>query len=122
MVGEAWEAKGRRLVEVAAERYRHRLEQGAKWFDLVIADSEHLSEHLPGLIKRLPKSSAVTIAPSFFSGQGLLFDLPNGILVGVRATTASPEARVKTDLPRGASRPSPTRPASRSPTTLLRDR
>ena len=40
----------------------------------------------------------MTIAPSFFSGQGLLFDLPNGILVGVRATTASPEARVKTDL------------------------
>ena len=26
-VAEAWEAKGRRLVEVAAERYRHRLEQ-----------------------------------------------------------------------------------------------
>ena len=52
-VAEAWEAKGRRLVEVAAERYRHRLERGAKWFDLVIADSEHLFEHLPGLIARV---------------------------------------------------------------------
>jgi len=64
----------------------------------VVADSEHLSEHLPGLIERLPRGSAVTIAPSFFSGQGLLFDLPSGILVGVHAATTDSSTRARTDL------------------------
>ena len=97
-VNETWESQGRRLVDVAVERYRRRLERGARWVDLVVADSEHLSEHLPGLIERLPRGSAVTIAPSFFSGQGLLFDLPSGILVGVHAATTDSSTRARTDL------------------------
>ncbi len=83
---EVWEGKGRRL------------ERGAKWVDLVATDFEHVSALLPGLSEKLPKAGAVTIVPSFFSEQGLVFDLPSGILVGVRATTTSSETRARTDL------------------------
>ncbi len=97
-VEETWEEEGRHLVDIAVERYQRRLERGAKWDDLVATDSEHLSALLSELSEKLPKSGAVTIVPSFFSGQGLLFDLPSGILVGVRATTTNSETRARTDL------------------------
>ncbi|MGA3215330.1 MAG: metalloregulator ArsR/SmtB family transcription factor [Acidimicrobiales bacterium] len=97
-VDVAWRANGLRLCEVAAERCRRRLEGGAKWLDIVIADSEHLSALLPGLVERVAPVSSVTITPSFFSGQGLLFDLPSGILVGIRATTTDPGLRRRSDL------------------------
>ncbi|HLN04911.1 MAG TPA: metalloregulator ArsR/SmtB family transcription factor [Acidimicrobiales bacterium] len=97
-VCETWESEGRHLVDNAVERYRRRLERGARWVDLVAADSEHLSGLLPKLMGRLPMGGHVTIVPSFFSGQGLLFDLPGGILVGVRAAATDPSARARTDL------------------------
>jgi len=96
-VAEPWQSKGRGQIDVAVERYRRRLVQGARWVDLVVSDSGHLSAHLPGLMARLPLTTSVRIAPSFFSGQGLLFDLPGGILVGVRAATAYAESRARTD-------------------------
>ncbi|MGA3353947.1 MAG: metalloregulator ArsR/SmtB family transcription factor [Acidimicrobiales bacterium] len=95
--GATWQNDGRRLVEATAERYRRRLERGAKWVDIVVADSGHLSAHLPELIERLAPISSVTIAPSFFSGQGLLLDLPSGVLVGVPATASDPGARERTE-------------------------
>jgi ArsR family transcriptional regulator len=96
-VGPSWEGEGRRLVEVAAQRYRRRIERGTSWEEAVIADSEHLAAHLPGLIEKVGPVSSVTIAPSYFSGQGLLFDLPNGILVGVRAMGTDAGTRARTD-------------------------
>jgi len=97
-VETTWTDTGRRLVEAAAERCRHRLERGGKWADIVVADSEHLSGLLPGLAERVAPVRAVTIAPSYFSGQGLLFDLPSGILIGIRATATDPALRTRTDL------------------------
>lgn len=91
-VGPGWAGRGQPLVEAAAERYRDRLEQGAGWADLVVSDSEHLAAILPRLIGRLPPGGPVRIAPSYFSGQGLLFDLPGGILVGVRAAAPGTDA------------------------------
>jgi ArsR family transcriptional regulator len=80
-----WQNDGRRAVEAVTKRYKHKLERGQKWFDLVVADSEHLAAHLPGLIERVTPVGSVRIAPSLFSGQGLLLDLPSGILIGVPA-------------------------------------
>ena len=93
-----WDSSGRPLVELAAERLRRRIEQDGRWLEVVVAESEHLSALLPGLVVRVAPVRAVRIAPSFFSGQGLLFDLPGGILVGVRASSTDPSTRAKTDL------------------------
>ena len=97
-VGPAWEAEGHRRAAAAAERYRRRLERGSKWADLIVADCEYLSQLLPRLIRQLPAFVPVTIAPSYFSGQGLLFDLPNGIVVGVSAAETGQHARARTDV------------------------
>ena len=96
-VDETWQADGRPVVAVASERYRRRLAQGASWLDIVVAGSEHLSSLLPGLVEAIAPIGSVTIVPSLFSGQGLLFDLPGGVLVGVRATAADPGTRARTD-------------------------
>ena len=117
-VSETWEIEGRHLIESAAARYRRRLERGARWADLVVADSEHLSALLPGLIGRLPSTPAVTIVPSLFSGQGLLFDLPGGILVGVRRRPRTREPGREPTSWQSGSRHSPTLPGSRSSTRL----
>ncbi len=97
-VGPTWEAEGRALVAAAVERYQRRLERGAKWVDLIVVECEYLKKILPRLISLLPALVSVTIAPSYFSGQGLLFDLPNGILVGVAAEETGQSARARTDL------------------------
>ncbi|MGA2530267.1 MAG: metalloregulator ArsR/SmtB family transcription factor [Acidimicrobiales bacterium] len=96
-LGATWQNDGQRAVEAATKRYRHKLERGSKWFDLVVADSGHLSAHLPGLLERVAPVGAVRIAPSFFSGQGLLLDLPSGILVGVPAGATDQVARERTE-------------------------
>ena len=96
-VGPAWQDEGRRLVELVTERYKRRIEKGASWDEIVVSDSEHLSDHLPSLIEKLAPIRAVTIVPSYFSGQGLVLDLPSGILVGVRATGTDEVTRARTD-------------------------
>jgi DNA-binding transcriptional ArsR family regulator len=95
---ETWRKDGRPLVEAATERLRRRLERGASWLEIVTADSEHLSSHLPGLIAKVAPVASVTIVPSLFSGQGLLLDLPGGVLIGLAATTSDPGTRARTDL------------------------
>jgi ArsR family transcriptional regulator len=97
-VDEMWQETGRQLVEVASNRLKRRVEQGANWRDLVVSDSAHLSSLLPGLIDKVAPVVSVTIVPSWFSGQGLLFDLPSGILLGVRASLADAGTRARTDL------------------------
>ena len=97
-VGGNWLTSAKRLVDTASERYRHRIERGERWLDIVMSDSEHLSKLLPGLLERAAPVDAVMIVPSFFSGQGLLFDLPSGVLVGVRASGMDPSSRARTDL------------------------
>jgi DNA-binding transcriptional ArsR family regulator len=97
-IGTTWEVEGRQLVARSVERYRRRLERGDKWVDLIVADCEFLAALLPKLLGRLPEVGVVTIAPSFFSGQGLLFDLPHGILVGVPAEGTDQGERARTDL------------------------
>jgi DNA-binding transcriptional ArsR family regulator len=93
-----WRETGRQVVEVACSRLKRRVEQGANWRDVVVSDSEHLSSLLPGLIDKVAPVASVTIVPSWFSGQGLLFDLPSGILVGLRAAVADAGTRARTDL------------------------
>ena len=96
-VAADWEAFGRAATATASERYRRRLERGARWVDLVIADSSHLSKLLPELAGLVPPEGSVTIAPSYFSGQGLVFDLPGRLLVGVHAQQSRAEDRSRTD-------------------------
>ena len=97
-IGAHWDKSGRPLAELAAQRYRRRLDGGADWTEVVVAGSEHLAALLPGLVEKTAPVRAVRIAPSYFSGQGLLFDLPSGILVGVQASGAGPSTRARTDL------------------------
>ena len=97
-VGPTWQTEGRPLVDASVERFKRRLERGAKWVELIVSDCEYLAALLPRLVESVPPISAVTIAPSFFSGQGLLFDLPNGIVVGVRAEGSDQGERARTDL------------------------
>jgi DNA-binding transcriptional ArsR family regulator len=97
-VGPTWETEGLPLVEAAVERIKRRLERGAKWVELIVSDCEYLSALLPQLIERVPFVGAVMIVPHSFSGQGLLFDLPNGIVVGVRADGTDQSERARTDV------------------------
>jgi DNA-binding transcriptional ArsR family regulator len=96
-VDGTWQANGRQLVTLVSERYRRRLAQGANWVDIVVAGSEHLSSLLPDLVDRIAPVGSVMVVPSLFSGQGLLFDLPGGLLVGVRATAPHPGSRAMTE-------------------------
>jgi DNA-binding transcriptional ArsR family regulator len=93
-----WHKDGLPLVKAATARLRRQLEHGTGWLEIVMAESEHLSSHLPGLVDKLAPLGAVTIAPSLYSGHGLLFDLPSGVLVGMPASTADPGRRARTDL------------------------
>ena len=97
-IGEAWEANGHDLVDAVADRYKRRLEGGASWIDLVVGDSTHLSSILPSLVGLVPPGGTVTIAPSFYSGHGLVFDLPSRMLIGVPASSGGRGARARTEV------------------------
>jgi ArsR family transcriptional regulator len=97
-LAETWNTSGRPLVEVATERYRNMIAGGSRWVELVIADSPKFAQHMPALLEQTSLIEAtVTIAPSFFSGQGLLLEVPHGILVGVPAGGTGPAIRARTD-------------------------
>ena len=94
-VGDAWERDGRPSVDTAVAQRRSELARGADWREIARSGCDY-GELLPKAVGALGPSGTVAVVPAFFAHLGLMVDLPDLVLVGIRSDVSSAAARART--------------------------
>lgn len=96
-VGGDWERYGRGAVDVAVQARRDALGRGTDWHEVARGGCD-FGELLDQCVSGLGPGDEVAVVPAFFTHQGLLFDLPGTVVVGVRTDTTGVQARARTEV------------------------
>jgi DNA-binding transcriptional ArsR family regulator len=91
-----WRQAGRRSAEGACAVARARLARGEAWSEVAAGECD-LGDLASRLVGGLGSDGTVVIAPAFFTHKGLLLDLPEMVLIGVRADPFDIRARARSD-------------------------
>ncbi len=90
-----WEQSGRGAVEAAVAIRSELQAKGADWHEVARSECE-----FGGLLDRsvadLGPTGELVVVPAFFTHKGLLVDLPEVVVVGVRADATGAQARART--------------------------
>ncbi len=95
-VGPPWESSGKPSVEAAIAERRALLARGADWMDVTRGDCD-FGAVLQQAVGGMGANGEVTVVPAFFTHLGLLVDLPNLVVVGVRTDVNGALARDRTE-------------------------
>ncbi|MFZ0218374.1 MAG: metalloregulator ArsR/SmtB family transcription factor [Candidatus Dormiibacterota bacterium] len=97
-IRERWETVGLPRVQARVDRLRSELERGEPLVSLLPARHLALKPFYRPLLDEAAREGRLVVAPGFFGGGHLLYDLPGALLVGIRLSTDDPadEARRRT--------------------------
>jgi DNA-binding transcriptional ArsR family regulator len=90
-----WERYGRRALEAAIGARSEAQARGADWHE-VARSSCDFGALLEQSLTALGPNGELAVVPAFFTHQGLLFDLPGVVVLGVRTDTTGVQARART--------------------------
>lgn len=92
-VEERWTRDGLPAVTASIAEIRSQLDGGRPWRELVSVECPHAEE----LIGRLAPEVNVAIVPAWFTHRGMVVDLPDLVVVGVRAESGAAGSRARTE-------------------------
>ncbi|MDQ2724223.1 MAG: helix-turn-helix domain-containing protein [Actinomycetota bacterium] len=78
---DAWQGRGDRSTERAADRYRTRLDAGVRWQDL--APNAKVDSFMPGFLNKVGYDIPVTLVPALTYGRMFVFDIDDAVVVAV---------------------------------------
>jgi len=122
-IGPLWEREGRPQVERAVAARRRQIEDGRPWTEVTSGPLPAYRDELDAIVRGMGPGAEVVVVPAYYAHLGLIFALPDLLVVGVRAAPSDPRVGLEPVANRLKAVAEPTRLAilsqlARSPSTV----